>query len=401
MGVIWGVPYLFIKVAVEHMTPESLVFWRTVVAAVLLVPVAALRGQLRPLVPYWKPLLAFAAVEIAIPWYFLASAEQRLSSSLAGLLLAAVPLVGALLGWFTRTDRLDWRRALGLAIGFGGVAALVGFDLGADDIGALLEMAIVAVGYAVGPFILSRYLTGLPGLGVIAASLALTAVAYAAPAVMQLPSTFPMPAPAVVAVLMLGAVCTAVAFLLFFKLIDEVGPGPGHRHHLHQPGRGRGARGRVPRRAVHDGDRGRVRAGAARVGPGHAPLPHLPCPRASRHRPLTGAAPNRLTVQLRICSEIRGPDGHPYRVRTDLGIPAPLRARSSKARTVRSRKPGRDELLAARLRRHVDPLDRRVDPLRLGEARPQQLLGHAPALAILHRHRQHEDGRAGRGEARQ
>ena len=224
MGVIWGVPYLFIKVAVEHLTPESLVFWRTVVAAVLLVPVAALRGQLRPLVPYWKPLLAFAAVEIAIPWYFLASAEQRLSSSLAGLLLAAVPLVGALLGWFTRTDRLDWRRALGLAIGFGGVAALVGFDLGADDIGALLEMAIVAVGYAVGPFILTRYLSELPGLGVIAASLALTAVAYAAPAVMQLPSTFPMPAPAVVAVLILGAVCTAVAFLLFFKLIDEVGP---------------------------------------------------------------------------------------------------------------------------------------------------------------------------------
>lgn len=224
MGVIWGVPYLFIKVAVEHMTPESLVFWRTVVAAVLLVPVAALRGQLRPLLPYWKPLLLFAAVEIAIPWYFLASAEQRLSSSLAGLLLAAVPLVGALLGWFTRTDRLDWRRALGLAIGFGGVAALVGLDLGTDDIGALLEMAVVAVGYAVGPFILARYLTGLPSLGVIAASLGVTAVAYAVPGVVRFPQEWPWPFPVIVAVLVLGLVCTAVAFLLFFKLIDEAGP---------------------------------------------------------------------------------------------------------------------------------------------------------------------------------
>ena len=224
MGVIWGVPYLFIKVAVEHMTPESLVFWRTVVAAVLLVPVAALRGQIRPLLPYWKPLLLFAAVEIAIPWYFLASAEQRLSSSLAGLLLAAVPLVGALLGWFTRTDRLDWRRALGLAIGFGGVAALVGLDLGTDDIGALLEMAVVAVGYAVGPFILARYLTGLPSLGVIAASLGVTAVAYAVPGVVRFPQEWPWPFPVIVAVLVLGLVCTAVAFLLFFKLIDEAGP---------------------------------------------------------------------------------------------------------------------------------------------------------------------------------
>jgi drug/metabolite transporter (DMT)-like permease len=188
------------------------------------VPVALVRGELRPLIPYWRPLLLFAAVEIAIPWYFLASAEQRLSSSLAGLLLAAVPLVGALLGWFTRTDRLDWRRALGLAIGFGGVAALVGLDLGTDNIGALLEMAVVAVGYAVGPFILARYLTGLPSLGVIAASLGVTAVAYAVPGVVRFPQEWPWPSSVMVAVLVLGVVCTAVAFLLFFKLIDEAGP---------------------------------------------------------------------------------------------------------------------------------------------------------------------------------
>jgi drug/metabolite transporter (DMT)-like permease len=223
MGVIWGTPYLFIKVAVEHLSPASLVFLRCIAAAALLVPVAAARGQLRPLLPHWRALLAFSAAELAIPWLFLANAERRLSSSLAGLLLAAVPLVGAVLGWITKTDRLDWRRVLGLFIGLGGVAALVGLDLGSGDIFALLQMAVVAIGYAVGPFILARHLADLPGLGVVAASLAITAGVYAIPATYQLPRQWP-PGEAIMAVLVLAVVCTAVAFLLFFKLIDEAGP---------------------------------------------------------------------------------------------------------------------------------------------------------------------------------
>ena len=188
MGAIWGVPYLFIKVAVEHLTPVSLVFLRTVVAAVLLVPVAVARGQLRPLLPYWRPMLAFAAAEIAMPWLFLANAEQRLSSSLAGLLLAAVPLVGALLGWFTRPTgstgggRSDWP------------SASAGGRPGRPRPRrrrhvALLQMGVVAVGYAVGPFILARHLSELPGLGVMAASLALTAVAYAVAASCSCPAS--------------------------------------------------------------------------------------------------------------------------------------------------------------------------------------------------------------------
>jgi drug/metabolite transporter (DMT)-like permease len=223
MGVIWGVPYLFIKVAVEHMSPASLVFGRTVLAGLLLVPVAAARGQLRPLLPYWKPLLAYTAVELALPWWLLANAERRLSSSLAGLLLAAVPLVSAVLGWVSRTDRLDGRRALGLLIGLGGVAALVGLDLGRGDIGALLQMFGVAIGYALGPFILARSLSDLPPLGVVAASLGITAVVYVPPAIVQFPRQWP-PAEAIVAVVVLAVVCTAVAFLVFFALIDEVGP---------------------------------------------------------------------------------------------------------------------------------------------------------------------------------
>jgi drug/metabolite transporter (DMT)-like permease len=223
MGLIWGVPYLFIKVAVEHLTPVSLVFLRTTVAAALLVPVAVARGELRPVLKRWRPLVAYTAAELAIPWLFLAHAEQRLSSSLTGLLLAAVPLVGALLGWLTKTDRLDWRRGLGLFVGLAGVAALIGIDLRGGDVLALLQVMVVAVGYAVGPFILGRSLSDLPGLGVVAASLLLTAVVYAVPAAFQLPRQWP-PAEAIWSVLVLAVVCTAVAFLLFFKLIDEVGP---------------------------------------------------------------------------------------------------------------------------------------------------------------------------------
>jgi drug/metabolite transporter (DMT)-like permease len=224
MGVIWGVPYLLIKVAVGTLTPASLVFWRTTVAVLLLLlPVALARGQLRPLLPRWRPLLAYTAVEVTVPWLLLSSAEQRLSSSLTGLLIAAVPMVGALLGWLSGGERLGLRRILGLVIGLVGVAALVGLDLGGGDTVALIEVAGVAVGYAVGPFVLARWLSDLPGLGVVSASLVLTAVVYLPAAVLQLPARWP-PAKVVGSVVGLAVLCTAAAFLLFFALIEEVGP---------------------------------------------------------------------------------------------------------------------------------------------------------------------------------
>jgi drug/metabolite transporter (DMT)-like permease len=223
MGAIWGVPYLLIKVAVDVLTPASLVLLRTAVAAAILLPLALARGQLRPLLPKWRPLVAFTVAELAVPWFLLSNAERRLSSSLSGLLIAAVPLVGALLGWLTGGERLGVRRILGLAIGIGGVAALVGLDLGGGDVPALLQMAVVAIGYAVGPFILARYLTDVPGLGVIAAALSLTAIVYLPVGVAQLPAQWPS-AKVIASVLTLSVLCTAIAFLVFFALIDEVGP---------------------------------------------------------------------------------------------------------------------------------------------------------------------------------
>jgi drug/metabolite transporter (DMT)-like permease len=223
MGVIWGIPYLLIKVAVGGLSPVTLVFLRTAVAALMLLPLAAFRGQLRPLLPRWRLLLIFAAVEVAVPWLLLSTAEQRLSSSLSGLLVAAVPLVGALLAWGTGGERLGPQRLLGLLVGLAGVAALVGLDLHVGDAWALAEMAVVVVGYAVGPWILARYLSDAPGLGVTAASLALTALVYLPWAVAQLPARAPSGG-VIAAVVTLSVVCTATAFLLFFALIAEVGP---------------------------------------------------------------------------------------------------------------------------------------------------------------------------------
>jgi drug/metabolite transporter (DMT)-like permease len=223
LGLIWGVPYLFIKVAVGELTPATLVLLRTGLAAVLLLPIAAARGELRPLLPRWKPLLAFTAAEIAVPWLLLSHAERRLSSSLTGLLLAATPLVGAVLGRLTGTDRLDRRRLLGLGIGLAGVAALAGLDLGAGDGWALAEIIVVATGYALAPFILDRRLNDAPAVGVIAAALGITAVAYLPAGLAQLPAHRPSAA-VLGSVLVLAVLCTAVAFLFFFALIEEAGP---------------------------------------------------------------------------------------------------------------------------------------------------------------------------------
>jgi len=223
MGFIWGIPYLFIKIAVGELSPASLVFLRTAIGTVLLLPLAATRKDLAPLARHWKWILVYTAVEVAAPWFLLSDAERRISSSLTGLLIAATPSLGAILAWATSgQDRLDRRRIVGLAVGFVGVAALVGLDFGTNDLSAVGEVLLVALGYASGATIISRKLSTLPSLGVVAASLAITALVYGPVGIAQLPPTLPSPA-VVFAVAVLGIVCTALAFVLFFALIAEAG----------------------------------------------------------------------------------------------------------------------------------------------------------------------------------
>lgn len=223
MGVIWGIPYLLIKIAVEDLSPASLVLARTALATLLLVPLAAARGMLRPLIPRWRPLLIYTLIEICAPWLLLGHAEQELSSSLTGLLVAAVPLVGAVLVKVTGHEPMGSRRVVGLLVGFAGVAALVGFDVEASSTGAVAAVGLVSICYAVGPWILARHLADLPGLGVVAASLAISFVIYAPVGVLQWPDEAPG-ADTWWSVIGLAVICTAVAFVVFFELIAEVGP---------------------------------------------------------------------------------------------------------------------------------------------------------------------------------
>ena len=223
MAVIWGIPYLFIRIAVGEITPASLVFLRSVIGTVLLMPLAGARRELAPLAAEWRWLVVYTVVEIAVPWFLLSDAERRISSSLTGLLIAAVPSIGAVLAVATGAqDRLGSRRILGLVLGFVGVAILVGLDVRADDLGSIGQVVLVAVCYAIGPLIIERKLRTLPSLGVVAGSLGLTALGYAPFAMAQLPSTPPSLA-VVFAVAVLGVVCTALGFVLFFALITEVG----------------------------------------------------------------------------------------------------------------------------------------------------------------------------------
>jgi len=223
MSLIWGIPYLLIRVAVREFSPPTLVFARTLPAALLLLPVAHFRGALRPVLARWRWILLFAVVELAVPWFMLSRAEQHLPSSTAGLLIASVPLMASLIYRFSpHADRLDRRRLVGLIIGFAGVAALVGIDVGGSDLLALGEMAVVALGYSLGPLLISLRLSDLPSLGVVSVAMTVTACAYAPFALTRLPHHMTLEVAA--AVLTLAVVCAAVAFIVFFALIAEVGP---------------------------------------------------------------------------------------------------------------------------------------------------------------------------------
>lgn len=224
MCLIWGIPYFLIRVAVGELAPSTLVFLRTGAGALILLPMVFARGGLRTIGNRWMALVAFAAVEVAIPWLALASAEQQITSALAGLLVSAVPLIGVVIATaLGNREHLAFASLSGLLLGIAGVALIVGFDLRASNALALVEMVVVVIGYAAGPVILSRYLTGVPSVTVIGVSLAICCLAYAPVAAFQWPHTMPS-LQVIGAVAVLAVVCTAIGFVLFFELIAEIGP---------------------------------------------------------------------------------------------------------------------------------------------------------------------------------
>jgi drug/metabolite transporter (DMT)-like permease len=224
LGLIWGIPYLLIKIGVEHLSTPMVVFGRLVIATAILLPIALATRQVGLLRGHWRWVVAFALVEMTFTWWALTWAEERISSSLAGLFIATVPIVTALIARRAGLDdRLTGTRLIGMGIGFAGVAALVGLDVSGTDLIAIAALVVTVVGYAVGPIIVDKRLGDVPALAVIAVSLAINTVIYAPFAWLTRP-TEPVPASAWWAVAALGAICTALAFLIFFALIAEVGP---------------------------------------------------------------------------------------------------------------------------------------------------------------------------------
>ena len=227
VSVIWGMPYLFIKIAVEDVSPSVVAWGRLALAAAVLLPVAWKLGALRGLGARWRALTVFAAVEMAVPWPLLGFGEIHVSSSLAAILVATVPLFVALLATrFDHSERPTTTRFVGMLIGLAGVVALVGIDIGTrgDELLGAFAILVVAFLYAVGPMIVKRQLSDVDPLGPVAASLGIATLLVTPFALADLPDTVPS-ADTFASIAVLGLLCSALAFLLFFRLIAEIGPG--------------------------------------------------------------------------------------------------------------------------------------------------------------------------------
>jgi drug/metabolite transporter (DMT)-like permease len=226
VSLLWGVPYLLIKVAVEELPPVTVVFTRVLLAALVLWPVAvrgrAFRG-LRALAPQ---LVLVALLEITLPFLLISIGEQHIASSLTGLLIASLPLFVALLALrLDRAERVTGIRLLGLLVGIGGVAALLGVDLGGDRT-ALFGAAMVllaTLSYATSTFVVKRFFGGVQMLGVVTVATMIASVVLAPFAIVATPAHVPS-LHVILALLTLGLLCTAAALTLFFTLIVEAGP---------------------------------------------------------------------------------------------------------------------------------------------------------------------------------
>jgi drug/metabolite transporter (DMT)-like permease len=228
-GTAWGLPYLFIRIAVEDFSTWTIVFSRVVIGAAVLIPIAMNLKVLRPALKAWKYVLAYAVIEMVLPWFLITEAERVINSGLAGLLVATVPFFALLIGIFYQKDKtLKHPKTLaGLAVGFTGVILLVGIDafnghLSLPHVGMLI---LASIGYAVAPVIVATKIPQVSGVAVNGLAMAIVAIVYAVPALIALPKEIAAnpPIDSWLSLLGLGVICSAIAFVAFFRLIKEIG----------------------------------------------------------------------------------------------------------------------------------------------------------------------------------
>lgn len=228
-GTAWGMPYLFIRIAVEDFSTWTIVFTRVVIGAAVLIPIAMNLKVLLPALKAWKYVLAYAVIEMVVPWFLITEAERVINSGLAGLLVATVPFFGLLIGIFYQKDNsLKHPKTLaGLAIGFAGILLLVGIDAfnGQVSLPHVGMLILAAIGYSVAPVIIATKIPHISGVAVNGLAMAIVAVVYAVPALLSLPSEIAAKpsTESWLSLLGLGVICSSIAFVAFFRLLKLIG----------------------------------------------------------------------------------------------------------------------------------------------------------------------------------
>jgi drug/metabolite transporter (DMT)-like permease len=222
MAVLWGIPYMLIRVAVRQLDPGVLVLARTLPASLLLMPIVTHQRAWGALVKNFKWIVAFGVIEFGVPWYFMSTAERHITSSLTSLIICAVPLFTVAASRFTSAhEPIGVRRALGLGAGAAGVALLVGLDLRGGSLLWIGFMLVVVVGYSLGPLILATKLSDVPGPALVCGATGVVALGWIPYDAFHLPSH--ISAETWESMAILSVFCTAGAFLVFFQLIKEAG----------------------------------------------------------------------------------------------------------------------------------------------------------------------------------
>lgn len=223
VGILWGTPYFFTRIAVREVDPIIVAFGRTAIGALILLPFAVRRGGIGKVLEHWKPALAFCVLEILGPWYLLADAGTRLPSSLSGLLVASVPILGFIASIAVKHETMgSWLRVVGLVVGLVGLVLLSVDEMRGGDAWPVIEVILTAIGYATAPIVASKYLRDVGSLELTACCVVFAALVFLPLAILHWPAS--VSAGPLWSVVWLGVVCTALTFVLFLQLIGEVGP---------------------------------------------------------------------------------------------------------------------------------------------------------------------------------
>lgn len=228
-GTAWGVPYLFIRIAVEDFSTSSMIFLRVLIGAVILIPIAINRKELLPLLKEWKFVLAYGLIQIVGPWYLVTEAERSISSGMAGLLSATVPIFGMVIGYFYLGDKslAHPKTLMGVVVGFVGIVLLVGIDALTSkvDFWSMFMVILAAAAYAIAPTMTQIKMPQVSGIALNGFAMAMISVLYLIPAGMTLPQEIAA-SPSIeswFSVLGLGVICSAIAFVAFSALTRAIG----------------------------------------------------------------------------------------------------------------------------------------------------------------------------------